>query len=69
MFDKNEIFYVCFISVKSQINLEYLKYYITRGHETEIKSPTIDTVIMDSNYATNDTKDTYKTDTKEFMHV
>lgn len=49
--------------------LEYLKYYVTRGHETEIKSPTIDTVIMDSNYATNDTKDTYKTDTKEFMHV
>lgn len=49
--------------------LEYLKYYIIRGYEIEIKFLIIDIVIMDSNYVINDIKDIYKIDIKEFMYV
>lgn len=49
--------------------LEYLKYYVIRGYEIEIKFLIIDIVIMDSNYVINDIKDIYKIDIKEFMYV
>lgn len=49
--------------------LEYLKYYVIRGYEIEIKVIIIDIVIMDSNYVINDIKDVYKIDIKEFMYV
>lgn len=49
--------------------LEYLKYYVIRGYEIEIKVIIIDIVIMDSNYVINDIKDIYKIDIKEFMYV
>lgn len=49
--------------------LEYLKYYVIRGCEIEIKVIIIDIVIMDSNYVINDIKDIYKIDIKEFMYV
>lgn len=49
--------------------LEYLKYYVIRGYEIEIKFLIIDIVIMDSNYVINDIKDIYKIDIKELMYV